>query len=459
MPGDPPPDSYLAWNGRRYAWPPPEGWYLATDGRWWAPAGDPEPGSPGTAEVPLFDPTTTVDEPTGAHPAPSDDADDTSAPAEAASNGTLTSDTGSAGGDDPEPDPRPTGPETAWSDLDGIDPKQAGRASRWQTRRRRLGGLVMFAVIAAAGVLVALAMTGRLDVPGTSPTTTIPVARQFDDAPTFVDDLGDRTASTRDGTAADPHRPGEVATVQRRPGTVAWQVEVRSVDTVTPGAFDALDDDERCVAAVVDVRAEQSPPVDAEAELRNPPTIEVVLDGVANTSASACGDPAALADELDATWWIEGETGTQWTRLFELFVVPADTAGLPVAVESSVFAAAPLPGASGEIARPDGASTVDDVAIVVEEISSDAGCVTLLGDATVTSGDRAIVDTRIDGRLMVSAGEVELVAGSCSPAGDAVDGRILRLAGGATSTWALGYEIADGAEVVVSLDGEPIPLP
>ena len=28
---------YLAWNGERYVWPPPEGWYLASDGRWWAP--------------------------------------------------------------------------------------------------------------------------------------------------------------------------------------------------------------------------------------------------------------------------------------------------------------------------------------------------------------------------------------------------------------------------------------
>ena len=28
---------YVAWNGERYVWPPPEGWYLASDGRWWAP--------------------------------------------------------------------------------------------------------------------------------------------------------------------------------------------------------------------------------------------------------------------------------------------------------------------------------------------------------------------------------------------------------------------------------------
>ena len=33
---------YLAWNGERYVWPPPEGWYLASDGRWWAPDTGPD---------------------------------------------------------------------------------------------------------------------------------------------------------------------------------------------------------------------------------------------------------------------------------------------------------------------------------------------------------------------------------------------------------------------------------
>ena len=30
--------SYTAWDDNLYAWPPPEGWYQASDGRWW-PAG------------------------------------------------------------------------------------------------------------------------------------------------------------------------------------------------------------------------------------------------------------------------------------------------------------------------------------------------------------------------------------------------------------------------------------
>ncbi len=33
---------YVAWNGERYVWPPPEGWYLASDGRWWAPDTGPD---------------------------------------------------------------------------------------------------------------------------------------------------------------------------------------------------------------------------------------------------------------------------------------------------------------------------------------------------------------------------------------------------------------------------------
>ena len=33
---------YVAWNGERYVWPPPDDWYLASDGRWWAPDTGPD---------------------------------------------------------------------------------------------------------------------------------------------------------------------------------------------------------------------------------------------------------------------------------------------------------------------------------------------------------------------------------------------------------------------------------
>ncbi len=40
--------TYLAWNGQSYPWPPPDGWYEASDGRWWAPGTGPNPPSPST---------------------------------------------------------------------------------------------------------------------------------------------------------------------------------------------------------------------------------------------------------------------------------------------------------------------------------------------------------------------------------------------------------------------------
>lgn len=35
--------TYVAWNGEPYPWPPPDGWYQADDGRWWAPGSGPDP--------------------------------------------------------------------------------------------------------------------------------------------------------------------------------------------------------------------------------------------------------------------------------------------------------------------------------------------------------------------------------------------------------------------------------
>ncbi len=36
---------YEAWNGERYVWPPPDDWYLAADGRWWAEGTGPGPAA------------------------------------------------------------------------------------------------------------------------------------------------------------------------------------------------------------------------------------------------------------------------------------------------------------------------------------------------------------------------------------------------------------------------------
>ena len=47
------PDSYVAWNGEKYPWPPPEGWEIRSDGRYW-PLSAPAPGAAtGPAVTPM----------------------------------------------------------------------------------------------------------------------------------------------------------------------------------------------------------------------------------------------------------------------------------------------------------------------------------------------------------------------------------------------------------------------
>ncbi|MEM8922047.1 MAG: hypothetical protein AAGD35_01000 [Actinomycetota bacterium] len=45
-------DMYTGWDGNQYPWPPPEGWYQAIDGRWWAPGTGPNPPPQGAGTAP-----------------------------------------------------------------------------------------------------------------------------------------------------------------------------------------------------------------------------------------------------------------------------------------------------------------------------------------------------------------------------------------------------------------------
>lgn len=45
---------YIAWDGRTYHWPPPKGWYIDGDQRWWAPG-----TGPGPATTPMTEPART----------------------------------------------------------------------------------------------------------------------------------------------------------------------------------------------------------------------------------------------------------------------------------------------------------------------------------------------------------------------------------------------------------------
>lgn len=53
-------DTYIGWDGKRYPWPPPEGWYHASDGRWWAPETGPNP-PPSSVPSPVATPPPGVD--------------------------------------------------------------------------------------------------------------------------------------------------------------------------------------------------------------------------------------------------------------------------------------------------------------------------------------------------------------------------------------------------------------
>ncbi|MEZ5412633.1 MAG: hypothetical protein R2761_31650 [Acidimicrobiales bacterium] len=52
-------DTYIGWDGKSYPWPPPDGWYHASDGRWWAPNTGPNP--PPTAAPSRFERTEPLD--------------------------------------------------------------------------------------------------------------------------------------------------------------------------------------------------------------------------------------------------------------------------------------------------------------------------------------------------------------------------------------------------------------
>lgn len=58
-------ETYTGWDGKPYPWPPPEGWYEASDGRWWAPGTGPNPpGAEGPGGVPGTTPAPQQAEPT-----------------------------------------------------------------------------------------------------------------------------------------------------------------------------------------------------------------------------------------------------------------------------------------------------------------------------------------------------------------------------------------------------------
>lgn len=80
--------SYTAWDDKQYVWPPPDGWYLAADGKWWpegygppVEAAEPEPLVESESDpAPAADPEPTAE---AADPATGWVADDTEVPVDA----------------------------------------------------------------------------------------------------------------------------------------------------------------------------------------------------------------------------------------------------------------------------------------------------------------------------------------------------------------------------------------
>ena len=174
---EPTPRDYEAWNGERYPWPPPEGWFRATDGRWWAPRGGEEQATESTRVPPVAAP-------------PRSDLSLEDA-AELAPLAALP------------PNPR-----------------------RWRQRIPLIGIAVFLLAIAT---FVTLAATGRLDGDPEPITATSLPPRAVDAPPVFreVPPPTTREVSTAAGTSLDPHAPADLVVLgDDTPASTAFEIAV-----------------------------------------------------------------------------------------------------------------------------------------------------------------------------------------------------------------------------------------
>lgn len=225
-------DSYVAWNGKKYSWPPPEGWYEASDGRWWAANSGPEAGnkkklaSVSSKRTNSAAPSTTsesqspssLDQLRPSNSGPS---------AETNSKKTLSS---AVSGVDPA-----SAPESYGSDNDNDQPAAArARRTRPATRQesetpskpkstsiadlRPSSPPVRLLAVGAAGLVVialaGFALTRGDGDPTTLQSTTIaPDVSELDNTTNSIEDVEDpllatsstpNTATTNDPGASDP---------------------------------------------------------------------------------------------------------------------------------------------------------------------------------------------------------------------------------------------------------------
>ncbi len=206
--------TYTAWDDKEYPWPPPDGWYVAGDGKWW-----PEGYGPGA--TPTADPHTIVEPAPApapaplAAPAPDPIAAPAPAPLAAAAPAPVAAPSGEYGAT-PPPGTAHGAPPAASSGSSGGSPGKI---------LALLGGL-LFLVVAGIGGFFAL--RGGADEDPAAATTTIPVATAGGDETTTtappatttstappVDDTVAETTPSGDvqGTFENPYEAGDRVSV------------------------------------------------------------------------------------------------------------------------------------------------------------------------------------------------------------------------------------------------------
>ena len=198
-------ETYTGWDGKPYPWPPPEGWYEAVDGRWWAPGTGPNPpgaegpgGVPGTAAPPQQ--PTIADDVARTAQLPADLGPADRGAAAIASGVTVTSDASSGSTPPPTlggPAGGPAGGDwtNQWEPTPDPTTGGNGQRSKLATVGLVLAGVVA-ALVVAAGAYVVLRDDGNETAADGGETST-------DDSVTEDgEDTGDTTAGS-DGGAAD----------------------------------------------------------------------------------------------------------------------------------------------------------------------------------------------------------------------------------------------------------------
>lgn len=194
--------TYTAWDGQEYPAPPPEGWYLAVDQRWWPQGHGPGPAGDASSAA---------------------DHDQTVPPALRAPTRNSGDVTSSASVDEEEPSTT----EPSIDDvLPGL-PKRTRSASGLKTVLLVGAGL---SVVVAAALLVITAASDDDSAPPTStaPSTTLDI----DDTPATTADPDAETTTTvpGKGSATDPYAIGEPIRLVYDDITAGeervWEVEV-----------------------------------------------------------------------------------------------------------------------------------------------------------------------------------------------------------------------------------------